>query len=155
VYVSEIYQLLSAVPGIDFVVDVSLSSSCPPGAARCQAAEPEWHPDGELVGLMLAAHHLPWAQVDPRGVVFGTHFLAVNVNLHITRCSCASANAAARAARAAVRELFHPLHGGPDGTREVEISTLDIRSAVERLPDVARVDDVSLSADLSRVRFDE
>jgi hypothetical protein len=155
VYVSELYAVLAAVQGVDYVPEIWLSSECPPGVDRCQPASLEWQPDGEQVGLTLAAHHLPWSQIDPRAVVFSSAFLQVRVDLKLTPTPNTSPEDACRAARIAIRNVFHPLHDGPDGTSDVEIGTLDILSAVRRLPQIASVDDVQLTADPSRTRFDE
>ena len=66
VYVSEMFELLEQLPGVDGVIDVDLTSECPAGAERCVAARPLWHDNGDLIGLGLAAHHLPLVMVNPQ-----------------------------------------------------------------------------------------
>lgn len=65
VYVSELYRLLEKeVSGVDYVPDITLTSLCPDGAPRCAAGRKLWNEDGELIGVELAAHQLPWVPPD-------------------------------------------------------------------------------------------
>ena len=63
VYVSELYKLLEEIPGVDYAPDIAIFSQCPPATPHCAAATEIWHEEGDQVGLELAAHHLPWAQI--------------------------------------------------------------------------------------------
>ncbi len=54
VYVSELCEQLEAIPGIDYVTDMMLVSTCQAGDDRCVPAAQSWHAEGDLVGLMLA-----------------------------------------------------------------------------------------------------
>lgn len=116
VFVSEIYQLLEAVPGVDYVADVGLSSQCPGGSEEfCETAGALWHDSGDLIGLALGAHLLPWPQVDAKHIVVGSVFAPVRLTVHAPPAAAGAAAQVRRDAKAAVRLLFHPLHGGPDG----------------------------------------
>lgn len=64
VYVSELYELLEQVEGIDYIPDIQLSSQCPPESDRCVAAEPIFNNEEEKIGLQLYDHHLPAAHLD-------------------------------------------------------------------------------------------
>lgn len=65
VYVSELCEQLEAIPGIDYVTDMLLVSTCEGGEDRCVPASQIWHAEGDLIGLKLAQHHLPDARVAP------------------------------------------------------------------------------------------
>lgn len=59
VYVSEFYELLEKVDGVDYIADIGLTSACQPQDQHCVAAESIWNDEGDLVGLRLDDHHLP------------------------------------------------------------------------------------------------
>jgi cobalamin biosynthesis Mg chelatase CobN len=65
VYVSELYELLEQVEGIDYIPDILLTSECPTESDRCVAAQPIFNNEQEQIGLQLYDHHLPAAQLDP------------------------------------------------------------------------------------------
>lgn len=69
VYVSELYELLEKLPGIDYVPDILLTSQCPAADVQCVAAEAIWNQEGDQVGLKLYDHHLPSAQILPQQLV--------------------------------------------------------------------------------------
>src|SRR5262249_13997021 len=56
VFVSEVYEALEEIPGIDFITDAMLDSDCAPNDAMCVVATPIWHADGDLVGLRIEDH---------------------------------------------------------------------------------------------------
>jgi hypothetical protein len=134
VYVSELYELLEGIAGVDYVPDLVVSSRCPPDARRCVAAEELWNEDGELVGLGLAGHHLPQAAIDPARVVISASFVAVEVTIRARWAPEVPQEEARRTVRAALKRLLHPLHGGPDGTaaKVVTVSAVDaaVRAAL-------------------------
>jgi hypothetical protein len=143
VYVSELYQLLEATPGIDYVPDITLSSTCPPGAPRCIAAEELWNAEGDQVGLGLGAHHLPWARIRPEGIVIGATFLPVRIVAVMSPVTAADLpDSVKRAIKAALRRRFHPLHGGPDGQSVQEIRPRDLRPLVEARAGGALIEDL-------------
>lgn len=63
VYVSELYELLEQVEGVDYILDIELSSKCPPQSDRCVAAEFILNKEKEKIGLQLYDHHLPAARL--------------------------------------------------------------------------------------------
>jgi cobalamin biosynthesis Mg chelatase CobN len=65
VYVSELYELLEQVEGIDYIPNIQLSSECPAESDRCVAAQPIFNNEEEQIGLQLYDHHLPAAHLDP------------------------------------------------------------------------------------------
>jgi len=136
VYVSELYALLQSLPGVDHVPDIALSSQCPEGESRCVAAAERYHDDGDQIGLDLAPHHLPWALIDPLRVVISTAFVAVQVSVTASPTDGTDPAAAHRAVKQTIRDHFHPLHGGPNGTRESRISTGDVRGWLTGLHEI-------------------
>jgi hypothetical protein len=155
VYVSELYELLERLPGVDYVPDIVLSSQCPPGATRCVAAPELWHEDGDLIGLDLEAHHLPQVQIDPRRIVISAAFVSVQVTIRVMPKSSVTPKDVRRAVKTAVKRFFHPLHGGPDGTSAAEITVESVRTLVRELPVVQNVIGIALQSDLSHVLRDE
>ena len=155
VYVSELYQLLEKIPGVDYVPDLALASECPAGAPRCIAATPLWHDDGDFVGLGLGAHHLAWALVDPGRLFFGVASAFVPVTVRLKVVAVAAETVAGgppraeirRAVKGAVRALFHPLRQGPDGQEAWEITDQTLRTAVLGVTGVADVSSVKIEAD--------
>ncbi len=125
-HVSELHALLDAVPGVDYVPDVVLSSRCPPDAERCVEALELWHPRGEQIGLHLPAHHLPWHQ--PGELVIGAAFVAIVVRVPLTNALLEDSSSPPPAARLKnlIKRLFHPLHGGPNGREPWQITARKI-----------------------------
>jgi hypothetical protein len=147
VYVSELYRLLERdVPGVDYVPDITLSSTCPDDARHCVPGVELWHEEGDPIGIELSAHHLPWALIDRRRIVVGSAFLPVRVHVAVSGTA-----ADRRAVKAAVKRLFHPLSGGPGGVSPWEITTGDIAAALAGITEDA---DVGLAADPAR-RFSD
>lgn len=66
IYVSELYELLEGIAGVDYVTKLELASKCTTAdGPRCVAAKELWHVEGDFIGLELAEHHLPLARIDP------------------------------------------------------------------------------------------
>ena len=155
IYTSELYELLEGLSGLDYVPDIALSSRCPQDATRCVAATELWHEDGDLVGLGLAPHHLPQAQIDPSRIVISARFVPVHVRIKVNPAGSVEPLAVCRAVKSAVMRFFHPLHGGPDGTTAREITLASIRTLVRGLPEVDDVTDISLQSETARLLRDE
>jgi hypothetical protein len=155
VYVSELYQLLEAVPGVDHVPDVALASVCPEGAPRCVPAVELRHASGDPVGLGLGAHHLPWAQIDPAKIVVAAQVVPVRLTIEVARDASAAPEAARRAVKDAVRELFHPLHAGPTGAEPWSIHPSAIQSAIEGLPEIDEMLSVVIDAPPGRLSAED
>ncbi len=146
IYVSQLYELLERLPGVNYVPDISLSSQCPPGASRCAAATELWHDNGDPIGLSLAAHHLPQAQINPDHIVISAVFVSVQVTAQVTAATSAVPADVRRAVKTAIKRRFHPLHGGPEGQSAEEIGVASLRQLIQLLPQVADVE-VSLQSD--------
>lgn len=147
IYVSELYQLLEAIPGVDYVPDISLSSQCPPQAPRCVAAQELWHDEGDLIGLELAAHHLPQAQIDPNRIVVWAVFVPVSITIQATPMEAVSLAQARRAVKSAVKQLFHPFYDGPARewrTASWEVTQVSIATVVRQLPEIDETEAISV-----------
>lgn len=155
VHVSELYELLESIPGVDYVPDLVLSSQCPPDATRCVAATELWHEDGDLIGLDLAPHHLPQAQIDPARLVISAAFVPVQVTVQVTPSGSIAPAISRRAVKTAVKRFFHPLHGGPDGTAALTITLDAIRTTVLDLAEIEHVPSITLQGEPARLLRDD
>jgi len=152
VYVSELYLLLEReVPGVDYVPDITLSSSCPEGALRCVAGKELWNEDGDPIGIELAAHHLPWPRIDSARIAIGSAFLPVHVSFTATAKDGVAPAAAQRAAKTAVKLLFHPLHGGPGSSNPWQIANNEVAGRLTQLPEIKTVTNLELRANSARL----
>ncbi len=111
IYVSELYERIEAVEGVDYVTDLMLFSECPPGDEQCAPARALWHPEGDLIGMALEQHHLPLAQIDDIVVVAApsANFVPVQVAVALTAAGADPAMLK-RQTKAVVRQFFHPRH---------------------------------------------
>ena len=146
VFVSEIYETLEKIPGIDFITDVMLNSSCTPGDDRCVVADPIWHAEGDLVGLSIQEHHLP--VFDHADVVIAPNSAFVTVTLTVSVQAQSGTDLALlkRSIKSAVRGIFHPGLGGPGPTTgsATDIFVSDVQVAIKNIAGVANA---SLTAD--------
>ncbi|HEX2094584.1 MAG TPA: hypothetical protein VHG28_19420 [Longimicrobiaceae bacterium] len=137
VHVSDLYGVIEGVYGVDQVVDLRLSSTCPDGRSGCVAAAKVRHPEtGEQVGLALAAHHLPRADLRPEDVLVAAAVVPVRVRVSLTPVRHVTAAQLERAVSGAVRDVFHPFHGGPDGSALESVKAAVVSAAVRALPEV-------------------
>ena len=136
VFVSAVYDLLESLPGVDFVTDVMLTSQAKAGDPHSVAADSIWHSEGGLVGLRIQPHHLPLFQSVNAVVAPGDNF--VRVDMTITAQGTKDPASVKRDIRAAVRELLHPAHKGPNPAsgQPSQIFASDITSAVQSLPSI-------------------
>jgi hypothetical protein len=138
VFVSEIYETLEMVPGIDFITDVMLSTQCTPGDDKCVLADPIWHTEGDLVGLSIQEHHLP--VFDSTSIVIAANSAFVIVNLSVSAKAQANADLALlkRSIKSRVRGIFHPGLGGPGPTTATptNIFVSDIQVAIKNIAGV-------------------
>lgn len=121
VYLSELFDLLEGVPGVDYVPDIALSSACEAGAARCVLARPIWHENGDPIGLALQAHHLPRAAIDRAKVVVAPGFAQLRLSVSVALEPQAVQAEVFRAIKVALKRRLHPLHGGPSGSNQWSI----------------------------------
>jgi|GEM_PF-791148 len=154
-HLSDLYGVIEAVPGVDFVADLRLSSDCAAGDAGCVAAAQARHPDtGEQVGLALAAHHLPRADLRPEDVHVAAAAVPVRVRVSLLPAADVSRAALETAVGAAVRRAFSPFGGGPNGSAGAEVTAGAVAGAVGALPEVdpAHAVGVRFEADAARLR---
>ena len=133
VYTSEIYRLLERVPGVDYVSDVALSSS-DMGSSRFAEGETLWNESGDQIGIELAAHHLPWAQIDAEEILIGSAFLQVRVHVEAKAAANVDPAVARRAAKQAVKGFFHWPEGAPADTK---VTAAQIQTALANLAEIA------------------
>jgi hypothetical protein len=148
VYASEIYRLLERVPGVDFVSDVLLSSAPSSDPQRFVQGAELWHGNGDQIGIELAAHHLPWAQIDPAKIVIGSAFVPVRIQIKATVEDNVEPAAARRAAKAAVKKLFHWPSGAPENAT---VTGIQVRDDVTALTQIKSVQDVVIQADAAHL----
>ena len=148
VYASELYELLEAMPEVDYVPNIMLGSECPPGAERCVAAPLMWHDSGDPIGLRLEAHHLPRPDVTPARIVAASVFVPVQVTLHVRAVAPFTPAEVSAAAKTATRRFFHPLYGDRTWASETRTFTRDaLRSALRSVEEIDGTDiDVHLAA---------
>lgn len=151
VYTSEIYRLLEKVPGVDFVSDVVLSSPSTPTGPRVVQGQELWHEGGDQIGIELAAHHLPWAQIDRSRILIGSRFLAVRVHVKAAVKSGFDPAVARRKVKAAVKLLFHWPAGAP---LNAKVTAPEIRDKVEALTEIQAGAVVTIQADPGRLFSD-
>ncbi|HEX7240857.1 MAG TPA: hypothetical protein VF263_11360, partial [Longimicrobiaceae bacterium] len=154
VHLSDLYGVLEAVHGVDHVLDLRLSSTCPGGVPGCVAAVEVRHGDtGEQVGLALAAHHLPRAELRPEDVYVAAAVVPVRVVVSLAPAPGVAAGALEAAVGRAVRDVFHPFTGGPGGGEETSVKGATVRDVLAALPEVdaTRLVHVRFEGDPGRV----
>jgi hypothetical protein len=147
VFVSEVYQTLEKIPGIDFITDVMLDSRCAPGDDKCVVADPIWHAEGDFVGLSIQEHHLP--VFDHADIMIAQNVAFITVNLFVSAKAAADADQALlkRSIKSTVRSIFHPSLGGPGPTttQPTNIFVSDVQAAIKNIAGV--LGDPKLAAD--------
>jgi hypothetical protein len=135
VFVSEVYQVLEKVPGVDYITDVMLDSVVISGDTKCVVAPATWHEEGGLVGLSIQQHHLP--VFDHADIVIAPGSVFITVNLAVSAKAHANSDPALlkSSIRSTVRDIFHPLSGGPGPTtsQATDIPVADIQVAIRNL----------------------
>jgi hypothetical protein len=131
-----------------------LFSECLPADNQCVAAEPLWHDEGDLIGMVLEPHHLPLARFDGNTIVVVpfTSFVAVRLTVILAGIATAQETTLKRQTKAVVRKFFHPrycalkqLTSDRAGLRRSELKT-----ALEAIPGVAAVE-LAWQADADRL----
>lgn len=135
VFVSEVYETLDQIAGIDFVTDVMLNSSCTPGDDKCVVADPIWHDEGDLVGLNIEDHHLP--VFDKADIVVAPNTAFVTAKITVLAKSQPNSDHALlkRSIKTALRSFFHPSLGGPGPAtaHPIDIFVSDLQVAVKHV----------------------
>lgn len=104
IYLSDLYALVEAVPGVEYIPEISLV----PGGA--EPATELLHPDGSPIGLGLSTHQLPWATLNATDIVVAPTFLPLRIGIR-AGLSDGEETATRRAVALAARRVVHPLYG--------------------------------------------
>ncbi|WP_287325457.1 hypothetical protein [Okeania sp. SIO1F9] len=145
VYVSEIYQLLEKIEGVDYLPDIMLSSNCQPQDQHCVVAETMWHQEGNIIGLRLYDHHLPSVRIEPVSIVIAPNvqFMTLRLKVSVVGSSDAEPKILKRLIKQKLRDFFHPLHGGP-GLTTTEDTTITLQDLREVVTDVEGVEQIHI-----------
>ncbi len=141
VYVSELYQQIEAIEGIDYITDLMLFSACQPSETQCAVGLPLWHPEGDLVGIGLEQHHLPLERFDPDAIVLAPNSGFVPVQVAVTLTGAGDPAKLKVQAKEEVRKFFHPLHRepGPGGPTDRDLAHAKLQAALQAIPEVTAV----------------
>lgn len=158
VFLSEIYDVLEQLPGLDFATGLFLASSYTGSDPKCVAAESIWHDDGELVGLRLHEWQLPFLDTTNLQIIVApnmrsgvTNFVVLQLTVTITMKFGADGPSVKRQVRAIVNSFFLPFYNGPKPSTGVAttIFLTDVQLAVEQIPAILAV---SIVAETSPAR---
>jgi len=138
VFVSDLYDVLEQVRGVDFITDIMLNSRCTPGDDKCVVAEPIWHEEGGLVGLRVQEHHLPVFDSADIVVAAGTAFIIVNLAVSAKAAAGADGRLLKSTIKLTLRSLLHPGLGGPSpaATQATKIYVSDLQAAIRKMDGV-------------------
>jgi hypothetical protein len=147
VFVSEIYEVLQKIPGIDFITDVMLTSSCAGADVKCVVAAPIWHAEGDLVGLKIEQHHLPVFEGAMLVIAPNDSFEITNLSVTAKTAPGAESSTVKRSIKSTLRNMLHPGLGGPrpGAAQPTDIYISDLQVALKQIGGVT--DPVSLVAD--------
>jgi hypothetical protein len=117
VYVSELYEQIEALDGVDYITDLMLFAAASQQDEQAAPARQLWHPAGDLIGISFEHHHLP--RLDGAAIVVAPSMSSVAIWLTATLTRAAAADPAMlrRQAKTVVRQFLHPLHDGPGPAR--------------------------------------
>ena len=157
VYVSEFYEQLERVTGVDYITDLMLASECRSEDVACSAAPQLWHESGELIGLQLMAHQLPMARAGMKVILPTTALPAPNIDVFVViapqdrfvrvELLCTLTQAAMddpirlRHVRSTARSFFHPLHGAHSAYVGAvrQLALAELRQSLMDMEDVTEV----------------
>jgi len=112
VHVSEVYELLEKIDGVDYLSDILLVSQCQPENKHCLAADTIWNDQGEPIGLRLYDHYLPAnrLKLDQILIAPSADFLTVQLTIKVRAASGANPDLLRRQIKSQTRAFFHPLY---------------------------------------------
>jgi hypothetical protein len=157
VYAGELAAVLEALPEIDYVVDLTLDGKCPANADRCVPGSVRVHDDGALVALELDEGCLPGPGAATVTVEGGADFVPAAVRIEVTLSATVAAGdepAVRAAVLRAVRDLAWPGRGWPP-PGEPALAADRIAAAARKVPGVAAVGAVDLTADPARIQVSQ
>jgi hypothetical protein len=157
VFVSEVYDTLERISGIDFVTDVMLKSTCAAGDDKCVVAEPVWHAEGDLVGLSIEEHYLPIFDKADIVIAPNTAFIKVNFSASATIGAGVDDQTVKSAIKSVVRDLLRPSQQGPGPIPARQIAQSAIETAIKKIAGVvkASVKADSMPADALQTTADQ
>jgi hypothetical protein len=154
VYVSELFEQIETVEGVDYITDLMLSSACRPEDVQCAEAASIWHPEGDQIGMALSPHHMPLPRFDPASIVVVPNTAVVHGALTVVLSpqDTADPSLVKRQTKAAVRDFFHPLHHGPKpgAVDSTDLNLADLKTELEGLAGVSAATP-ALQADPARL----
>jgi hypothetical protein len=133
VYVSEVYDTLESIQGIDFITDVVLKSTCAAGDDKCVVAKPIWHAEGDLVGLRIEEHYLPIFDKADIVIAPSTAFIKVKFSVSATISAGADDQTVKSAIKSAVRDMLRPAPQGPGPIPARQIAQSAIETAIKNI----------------------
>lgn len=147
VFLSEVYDVLEQVPGLDFATDLLLSSVYTGNDPKCVTADSIWNDAGELVGLRLKEYQLPFLDAANLQIVVApstqsgvSNFVVLQLTVTVTMPYGADRLTVRRRIRAAVNSFFFPFYNGPKpGGVAATIQLSDVQSAVQQISGVLTV----------------
>lgn len=112
VHVSEVYELLEKIDGVDYLSDILLVSQCQPEDKHCLAADTIWNDQGEPIALRLYDHYLPAnrLKLDQILIAPSADFLTVQLTIKIRASSGSDLDLLRRQIKSQTRAFFHPLY---------------------------------------------
>ena len=112
VHVSEVYELLEKIDGVDYLPDILLVSECQPEDQYCLATDTIWNDQGEPIGLRLYDHYLPAnrLKLDQILIAPSADFLTVQLTIKIRASSGSDLDLLRRQIKSQTRAFFHPLY---------------------------------------------
>lgn len=169
VHVSEVYELLEKIDGVDYLSDILLVSECQPEDKHCLAADTIWNDQGEPIALRLYDHYLPAnrLKLDQILIAPSADFLTVQLTIKIRASSGSDLDLLRRQIKSQIRAFFHPLYPticalNPTGatnmkievtaTQTIKLSSLQLAYSLELnlatiITGIAQVTSIELSSD--------
>lgn len=116
VYVSEFYELLEKLDGVDYIPDILLTSQCQSADKHCVPAEPILNKDGDQIGLQLYDHHLPANRIRSEQIVIvsNQNIQVVQLAIAITPAPKTNIPDLKQRLKTAIRNFLQPLRRQPN-----------------------------------------
>src|SRR5262249_33202686 len=89
VYVSELYEQIEAVEGVDYITDLMVFGTASQPDEQAAPAQQLWHAAGDPIGISFEQHHLP--RFDSASIVVApsTRFVAIDLTVALTKAAAA------------------------------------------------------------------
>lgn len=154
VYVSELNAVLEQISGVDYIGDAILDSKTSIANPQDQPAQPIWHESGALVGLGLAAHHLPRSPRESHQVLVVDWMEPVRITVGVTPSTTNLADAR-RAIMQTLKDYLWSLQKSAfDAHQGFDLSEGNIRSLLNKtlqvMAVVSSIGTIAVDADKAR-----